>query len=204
MLYGIKTIQTDAQTLMFDNEGRLQAKDVSLTLIPYYSWAHRGSGNMDVWMAQDLNATTPGKAPTLASTSKVDASVRSASMGSVNDRLVPKDGNDRSIPYIHWWPKKNTTEWLTYTFKQPSTVKSCTVYWFDDQPWGGCRIPDSWNIQYKDKDGNWTKVTGASDYPTVKGSPCTVSFDAVTTSALKLEIVQPKDFSTGVFEWEVK
>ena len=28
----------------------------------------------------------------------------------INDRLVPKDENDRSVPYTHWWPKNNSTE----------------------------------------------------------------------------------------------
>lgn len=204
LLYGINEIKTDAQTLNFDKSGKLETKDVNLSLIPYYSWAHRGSGNMDVWMAQDLSATKAAKAPTLASESKVEASINSPSINSVNDRLVPKDGDDRSIPYIHWWPKKNTTEWITYTFPAAAKIQSSTVYWFDDGPWGGCRIPKSWNIQYKDAKGNWVAVTGASSYLVVKGSPCTVNFDPVTTSALKLELQQPEEFSSGVFEWEVK
>lgn len=59
MLYGIDEIVTRAQTLTYDDEGRVKAKDVDLNLIPYYAWAHRGSGNMDVWMAQDLSAARP-------------------------------------------------------------------------------------------------------------------------------------------------
>ena len=204
MLYGINEITTDAQTLQFNEEGKLLTKDVNLTLIPYYAWAHRGSGNMDVWIAQDLSATKAAKAPTLASESKVEASIKSPSINAVNDRLIPKDGNDRSIPYIHWWPKKNTTEWISYTFKSETKVQSCTVYWFDDGPWGGCRVPKSWNIQYKDNSGKWVPVTGVSSYPVVKGSACIANFDPVTTSSLKLEIQQPEEYSTGVFEWEVK
>ena len=57
--YYIKVIKTDAQTLSFDNSGRLTAKDVKLTLIPYYAWCHRGSGKMRVWLSQDLNSSTP-------------------------------------------------------------------------------------------------------------------------------------------------
>ena len=44
LLYGIDMIQTDAQTLNYDVQGKLIAKDVKLNLIPYYAWAHRGSG----------------------------------------------------------------------------------------------------------------------------------------------------------------
>ena len=57
--YYIKVIKTDAQTLSFDNSGRLTAKDVKLTLIPYYAWCHRGSGKMRVWLSQDLSSSTP-------------------------------------------------------------------------------------------------------------------------------------------------
>jgi DUF1680 family protein len=29
------------------------AKEVKLKLIPYYAWAHRGNGNMLVWMNRE-------------------------------------------------------------------------------------------------------------------------------------------------------
>ena len=44
LLYGINQLKTGAQTLGYDDQGRLTTTDVSLTLIPYYAWAHRGSG----------------------------------------------------------------------------------------------------------------------------------------------------------------
>ena len=52
----ILTLTTQAQTLQFDNSGRLQPKDEKLTLIPYYAWAHRGKGRMAVWLPTDLKA----------------------------------------------------------------------------------------------------------------------------------------------------
>lgn len=42
LLYGIRQITTDAQALSYDKAGKLVTKDVELTLIPYYAWAHRG------------------------------------------------------------------------------------------------------------------------------------------------------------------
>jgi DUF1680 family protein len=56
LLYGINQIKTTAQLLKFSSTGRLQTQDVTLSLIPYYAWAHRGSGNMAVWLLQSLNA----------------------------------------------------------------------------------------------------------------------------------------------------
>jgi DUF1680 family protein len=56
LLCGVNQIKTTAQLLSFDDNGRLQTQDVTLSLIPYYAWAHRGSGNMAVWLPQSLNA----------------------------------------------------------------------------------------------------------------------------------------------------
>ena len=150
----IQTLITDAQTLSFNKQGKVEAKDQTLTLIPYYAWCHRGSGKMRVWLPQDLNATNPSRPATLASQSKVSSSTeKMPALSAINDRLVPKDENDRSVPYTHWWPKNGTTEWLGYEFPAESTVQSATVYWYDDGPWGGCRVPKSWRILYQDGQG---------------------------------------------------
>ena len=201
----VQTLTTGAQTLLFDDNGRLQTKDESLVLIPYYAWAHRGNGNMSVWIPIDLNATKPALPPTLASQAKVTASQRRLpSLSAINDRLIPSDGNDRSIPYTHWWPKQNSTEWLAYEFKEAAEISTSTVYWYDDQPWQGCKVPDSWKLYYKNDKGEWTEVAHPSSYPCEKGVACTVSFDPVKTTAVKLELKQPADKSCGVYEWSVK
>lgn len=201
----VRTITTSAQTLSFDEQGRLTTKDEQLVLIPYYAWAHRGNGNMSVWLPIDLNATNPALPPSIASESKVSASSRRLpALSAVNDRLVPADGNDRSVPYTHWWPKNNSTEWIAYTFKEPATVSSSTVYWFDDAPWGGCRVPLSWKLYYQTEVGEWAEVSNPTAYGTDKGVANIVNFDPVRTSAMKLELVQPEKYSCGVFEWSVK
>ena len=57
LLYGLNQIVTDAQALSYDKAGKLAVKDVKLTLIPYYAWAHRGEGDMEVWLPMEVNAT---------------------------------------------------------------------------------------------------------------------------------------------------
>ncbi len=200
-LFGIEKIYTDAQTLSFGEDGRLATRDVRLTLIPYYAWCHRGSGEMAVWLPQTLRATKPSKPATLASESVIDASHKVRSIGAINDQLIP---GDESSPYYHWWPKNGGTEWISYTFKAPATVSSSTIYWFDDQPWGGCSVPKAWRILYKNAEGEWVPVQGAGNYPTVKGAACEVNFTPVTTSAVKLEVDLPEERSAGLYEWEVK
>lgn len=202
-LYGIVELSTDAQVLSYDDKGRLTSKDVKLNMIPYYAWNHRGRGQMAVWLPQQLNAARPVMPPTKASKSKVIVSGEPSSVSSLTDGLVPKDENDRSMPYYHWWPNQGTTEWVVYEFPETQSVGSSTVYWYDDGPWGGCRVPKSWKIYYKDQTGKWQPVTGVAKYPTVKGGANRVEFDIVNTDGLKLEVVLPDDNSTGIFEWEV-
>ena len=43
-----------------------------------------------------------------------------------------------------------------------------------------------------------------TEYGVVKGAANIVNFEPVKTSAMKLEIKQPADYSCGVFEWSVK
>ncbi len=203
LLEGIVELTTDGQTLAYDDKGRLTVKDVKLNMIPYYAWCHRGSGNMAVWLPQELSASRPVMPPTLASQSKISTSSPMGSLSSLNDRLVPKDENDRSVPYTHWWPKQGTTEWISYELPEAQKVQSATVYWFDDGPWGGCRVPKSWNLYYQDAAGQWQPVTGADNFGTQKGAANRVDFDPVTTKAMKLEVVLPDDNSAGIFEWQL-
>lgn len=99
----METLTTPVQTLAFDKSGKLTAKDESLKLIPYFAWAHRGNGNMKVWLPQDMKATRPSAPATLASQAKVEFSSPVPAKGSITDGLVPADENDRSIPYCHWY-----------------------------------------------------------------------------------------------------
>ena len=201
LLYGLNQIQTPAQTLKYDAEGRLSVQDVTLTLIPYYAWAHRGSGRMAVWLPSDVKAARP--AGTVA-TYKITASHQTSALSSVADGLVPQDENDRTIPYYHWWPKNGSTEWVAYEFPQARKVSSAEVYWFDDAPWGGCRVPCSWSLYYKDNAGQWQPVANPGEYTVRKGDANMVTFDPVTTTAMKLEVVLPEKNSAGVFEWTVR
>lgn len=204
LLYGIDQIKADAQAISYDVAGKLNVKNVTLTLIPYYAWCHRGSGEMTVWLPQELRISKPTMPETLASKSKVSASRRGSSLSAINDRLVPSYSTDTSVPYFHWWPQNGGTEWLSYNFPKETEVSSCTVYWFDDQPWGDCKVPLSWKLYYADKDQNWVEVSDADAYTTEKGVANEVNFKKVSTKAMKLEIVQPEDYSCGLFEWEVK
>lgn len=202
--YPIMELVTEAQLLEYDDKGKLAPKDVNLTLIPYYAWAHRGSGEMSVWLPQEPSASRPVPAPTVASESKVSGSHIVKSITAINDRLAPKNPEDNTMPYYHWWPKQGGTQWIAYEFAEPTTVSRSTIYWYDDAPWGSIRIPTAWRLLYKDENGNWQPVENPDKYGLEKGYGNTVNFAPVKTSALRLEVDQPTEMACGLYEWSVE
>jgi len=56
-LSGITELTGKAQLLGNTPDGDVTVKYVELTLIPYYSWAHRGPGQMSVWLPAHPSAT---------------------------------------------------------------------------------------------------------------------------------------------------
>jgi len=205
LLYGINEIKTDAQLLAYNEKGLLQTRDVTLTMIPYYAWAHRGSGEMAVWLPQDLSAARPVMPPAATTGAKITASHDARSLQSINDGLMPKSADDRSVPYYHWWPKEGTTEWIEYELAEPKVISSSAVYWFDDAPWGGCRVPKSWKIQYlSDAGASWQDVKALTPYPTVRDALNRVRFEPVKAKAVRLEVQLPDNNAAGIYEWVVK
>ena len=56
ILYGIDMVSAKAQAILFGTDGKMSVKDVTLKLIPYYAWCHRGSGEMSVWLPREFKA----------------------------------------------------------------------------------------------------------------------------------------------------
>ncbi|MGZ3872854.1 MAG: glycoside hydrolase family 127 protein [Mucilaginibacter sp.] len=186
------------------NNEQLIETDQVVTAIPYYAWANRGPGEMTVWIPYEASASMPKPAPTIASTSMVSGSIKNKRMlKALNDQYDPQDSKDASMPYLHWWPKQNSTEYVQYDFDASHTVSFSKVYWFDDGPFGGCRIPSSYKIYYKKGDA-WVPVKNTSPYAITKDKYNELTFEPVETTAIKLEVQLPADNSTGIHEWMVK
>lgn len=116
----------------------------------------------------------------------------------------PTNSNDHTIPRLTFWPHKGTAEWVEYSFDTPETLDSVSVYWFDDEPrGGGCRVPKSWNLQYRQGD-KWVPVKTTDTFGTAKDGWQTVSFDKVTTDGLRMEIQLQTGFSGGILGWTVR
>jgi DUF1680 family protein len=186
------------------NSDQLVSTTQTVTAIPYYSWANRGPSEMTVWIPYEAAAARPKPAPTIASKSKISASTTNKRMYiALNDQYEPSNSHDNNSMYLHWWPKHNTLEWVQYDFDQEYTVSGSQVYWYDDSPFGDCRIPASWRILYKQGD-QWIPVKNVSPYTVTKDKYDSVQFEPVKTSALKLEIQLPAENASGIHEWIVK
>jgi DUF1680 family protein len=201
LLSGVVVIKGEAEALS-EKGGRIITEKKAVTLIPYYAWANRGKGEMTVWLARDASKARIAREPGLSAKAKVTASERAVNPRRVNDQFEP-EGSDDAASYMHWWPKKGTSEWIDYTFEAPVRLSEASVYWFDDTGGGECRVPASWRILYKSGE-DWLPVKAAGEYAVAKDAWNTVKFGPVRTSALRLEVQMQKDWSAGVHEWKVK
>ncbi len=203
LINGVILIQGMTTALKYDKDGKTPIKvKHGFTAIPYYAWAHRDQGEMMVWLARDESIARPLPQQTIASKSKASAS-GNKNAKPIHDQWEPSDSNDRSKPYLHWWPTKGTVEWVQYDFAAPARVSEVEVYWYDDTRRGECRIPESWRILYKS--GNtWKPVASTTPYIVEKDKFNHVRFQPVRTTALRLEIQLPEKFSAGIHEWRIR
>ena len=205
MLNGVELIKTQAREVTRGIDSTFSYSDaIPVTLIPYYSWNNRGAGEMMVWLPTNEKSVYPQPAPTIANKSIVTASKPSPALKvALTDQYQPLNSNDHTRPYYHWWPQNDSWEWVQYDFEKEETVSSSKVYWFDDGPFGGCRIPTAWELEYKNGD-NWLPVKTKMEYTITKDNWDILEFEPVITSGMRLKIKLPKEASSGIHEWAVQ
>ena len=199
-----------------------------LTAIPYYAWDHREAGPMAVWVRQEglprrpQNLDDPAwndllyrelqpemlsgdtESLSLYETTVVTASHcwGSDTPDAVFDEMEPKSSFDRTIPRLTWWDHKGTNEWVALAFETPQKISEVGVYWFDDEPQGGCRIPESWSLSYNSGGADWIPIQ--TTYEVKKDAYCTAKFGEITASELRVNVKLQNNFSGGVLEIKVK
>ncbi len=204
LLGGVQAIKTTARPAKYNLKKEVEKGDpLDILLIPYYAWNNKGAGEMAVWLPVSDSSVRPSPAPTIASRSRISASTPTKALMAINDQYEPKNSIDRDWPFYHWWPKNNSLEWLQYDFEEETTVSAAKVYWFDDEPSGGCRVPEKWFLEYKTA-GTWKPVQAKGDYGVAKDQWNVITFEPVKTKALRLKVKLPENFSAGVHEWAVE
>lgn len=171
-----------------------RGKGDALTLIPYYAWANRGPNEMIVWMR-----TVPPPRP-------LHAASHAASGDSIEacfDGVEPKSSGDHGIPRFTWWDHRGTTEWVERRFEQPRPVRRVSVYWFDDTGRGQCRVPAAWRLLRLDG-AEWKPVAASGAFGTAADGYNETGFEAVETTALRLEATLQPGYSGGILEWKIE
>jgi DUF1680 family protein len=225
LLNGVQVITGRSFGLAKTESGAITKSEQDFMAIPYATWANRGRGQMNVWLARTDAAARPTPFPTVATSSTVVASTPAQGRGKnvrpIIDGEEPANSAEAGS-YFDWWPVQGWTEacdqpagqgqrrqcskgeWIEMTFAQPSTVSQTEIYWFDDEAnRGGVRVPASWRLLYKDGEG-WKPVETADAFATAKDAWNRVTFKPVQTTALRLEVTMKPGVSAGLQEWKVK
>ena len=203
LLDGAQVIVTKGYQSKRTLDGKIELLDEEyVILIPYALWNNRGAGQMMVWIPTAAEVSRPLPAPTIAFRSKIRTSKTTRDVVAINDQVEPSGSNDRSVPYYHWWPNKDKWEYVQYDFEKPERISSTKVYWFDDGPDGGCRIPDEWEVLFLN-DNIWEPVRNRNRYKITKDGWDSLSFKPVRTRSIKIKVKLNKEYATGIYEWIV-
>ncbi len=197
LLNGVVTVQATGKLKTSEN----LEMDHPIKLIPFYAHANRQKTYMLVWIPEDSNIVP---VPTIETKATLMASHSGANdtLNALNDQIEPKKSSDTSIPRFTWWDHKGKEEWVQYTFDKEYAVKGVRVFWFDDTGFGECRVPESWEVRYK-KGDQWFPVPKPSRYGVEKHKYNEVTFDTITTNALRLVVKLQPNYSSGILEWKV-
>ncbi|MBI9017562.1 MAG: glycoside hydrolase family 127 protein [Phycisphaerae bacterium] len=126
-------------------------------------------------------------------------------VNAVCDQMLPSSSADESLVRMTFWPHKGTTEWIQYSFTEPKTISSTSIYFFDDlDSGGGCAIPASWSVKYKDSNGQWKAVETLDEFSINKNSFNTISFKNIKTTDLRVDLRLKDKYSSGILEWIVE
>lgn len=103
LLNGVYIIRSPVRAVhALSNKGLPDYPSQTLTLIPYYAWAHRGRTEMSVWLAG----------------ARVNAS-RGRGMEAVNNQIEPVSFNDHEIDGYHWRLRKGLVQQLECHSQEP-------------------------------------------------------------------------------------
>jgi DUF1680 family protein len=165
----------------------------TLTLIPYYAWAHRGAGEMAVWLSRK---------PKRFTASHTEERTTSEALG---DGLEPKNSADNTIPGFSWGLYRTHIKWVQENFTKAREIGSVEVYWLDNEEAGGhYRVPRSWQVLYRDVEG-WKPISviGEAKLPLEKDCFNKVTFKPVNATALRVEVRTSDEFAAGILEWKI-
>ena len=181
-------------------------KEIKLTVIPYFAWQHRGADSMSVWLTDNKK---DAKETSIAQEKKEALGKVTASYfcpndppSSIFDEYEPENSRDVHVSRCTFWPHKGTEEWIQINFPEKRKVAIVSVYWFDDTPAGGCKVPENWELEYKEND-KWNNfpIYVTDDYRDFKNQYNVVHAGKdFETDTLRIKIYLQNGFSGGIIK----
>ena len=196
LLDGVEVITGDVTAVDRRSDGTTRTQSHQLVAIPYYAWANRGMGEMQVWLPRspDLARATPVALPDPIAAVRSSGGIEKKWTGyndqnddiaAVYDGVTPFSSADESNLYFRMRPPVGERAWVEYAFMRPVTISTTEVYFADDRRF--CKLPASWRLLYKDGD-EWKPVAAQGAYTVDKDAFNRVAFAPVTTGAVRIEV----------------
>jgi DUF1680 family protein len=120
-------------------------------------------------------------------------------LGAINDGYEPSSSRDKGPAAYGNWPNLGT-EWVQYDWSVAISTSRMDVYWWADGQ--GIDLPRACQLLYWNGSA-FVPVSGASGLGIAGNRYNTTTFNAVTTTALRLSIDSTANKSTGILEWKV-
>jgi DUF1680 family protein len=196
LLDGVAVITGDVAAVDRRSDGTTRTAPHRLVAIPYYAWANRGMGEMQVWLPRspDLARPTPVALPDPIAAVRSSGGIekkwtgyndQNDDLAAVYDGVTPLSSADESNLYFRMRPPVGEPAWVEYAFKRPVTISTTDVYFADDRRF--CKLPASWRVLYKVGEA-WKPVAARGAYMVNKDTFNRVAFAPVTTGAVRIEV----------------
>jgi DUF1680 family protein len=196
LLDGVEVITGDVTAVGRRSDGTTRTTPHQLVAIPYYAWANRGMGEMQVWLPRgpDLARPTPVALPDPIAAVRSSGGIEKKWTGyndqnddiaALYDGVTPVSSADESNLYFRMRPPVGQPAWVEYAFKKPVTISTTEVYFADDRRF--CKLPASWRVLYKVGD-DWKPVAARGAYTVDRDTFNRVAFAPVTTGAVRIEV----------------
>ena len=199
LLNGVSTISGSVTNFIY-SQNELEQSQKDFKAIPYYSWAHRGKGEMTVWLNRDKKYVKPVNGKTLIERCQISSSA-GINIYTLNDKVSPE--NSETPPYFETKREAEKEQWIKIDFPEIAEISFVEIFWVSDLKGENIKLPTSWKIQYN-INSNWSDVYPTEQYTILNDQYSSVAFETVKTGSLKILVGQFESSSVGIYEIRMK
>jgi len=100
--------------------------------------------------------------------------------------------------------ENNATDWVQFDFKEPKTVDSVKLYFYNDRKLTGYSEPAMYTVKYLDENGEYVPVDKPYKSPSLpKANYNLIEFPEIETTSLRIEFVHKGTSKTAVKEIQI-